>query len=72
MSLGEKHPKRVFVARMIELEVRLSYYDRVKGTIPEALYNTGIMADEAPSSEYAYAATGDIPSLLPPQPRNLS
>lgn len=60
MSLGEKHPKRVFVTRLIELEVRLSYYDRVKGTIPEALYTTGVMADEAPGPEYAYAAAGSF------------
>lgn len=58
MELDDKHPKKVFVARVIELEIRLSYYDRVKGTIPEALYESGIMPDDAPGSNYTYEAEG--------------
>ena len=58
MDLDAKHPKRVFITRVIELEVRLSYYDRVKGTIPEIMLDTGAMADAAPGPEYAYEAAG--------------
>lgn len=54
MDVSEKHPKRVFVKRVIDLEMRLSYYDRIKGTIPEAMLDTGIVANDAPGPEYAY------------------
>lgn len=64
MQEGSKHPKRVFVARLIELEVRLSYHERVKGTIPEGLFNTGVMTELAPGPEYAFAAAGTLPPIL--------
>ncbi|GAA5937525.1 hypothetical protein JCM10213_007267 [Rhodosporidiobolus nylandii] len=54
MDNSEKHPKRVFVKRVIDLETRLSYYDRIKGTIPEAMLDTGVVAADAPGPEYAY------------------
>lgn len=58
MNLGGKHPKRVLVERIIELEVRLSYFDRVKGTIPEVLLVTGVMKDEAPGPVFGYEVVG--------------
>lgn len=58
MELGAKHPKRVFVARTIELEIRLSYYDRVKGTIPEEMLKTGVVADDAPGPANTYEEPG--------------
>ncbi|GAA6014699.1 hypothetical protein JCM10207_006907 [Rhodosporidiobolus poonsookiae] len=54
MEVSPKHPKRVFVKRTLDLEIRLSYFDRVRNTIPEAMLDTGIMASEAPGPEYAY------------------
>ncbi|GAA5895142.1 hypothetical protein JCM6882_008291 [Rhodosporidiobolus microsporus] len=54
MDVSEKHPKRVFVKRVIELEVRLSYFDRIKNTLPEALLDTGVVPDDSPGPEYAY------------------
>ncbi|GAA5880762.1 hypothetical protein JCM16303_004343 [Sporobolomyces ruberrimus] len=54
MEVSDKHPKRVFVKRVIELEVRLSYHDRIKGTIPESMLETAVMADDAPGPEYDY------------------
>ncbi|GAA5927562.1 Sto1p [Sporobolomyces koalae] len=54
MEVSDKHPKRVFVKRVIELEVRLSYYDRIKGTVPEVMLETAIMPDDAPGPEYDY------------------
>lgn len=59
MDVSVKHPKRVFVKRTIELEVRLSYFDRVKGTIPPTMLDTGVMAEEAPSATYAYESEGE-------------
>jgi len=58
MEVSDKHPKRVFVKRVIELEVRLSYYDRIKGTIPETMLETAVMADDAPGPEYDYDSSG--------------
>ncbi|KAL8276473.1 hypothetical protein RQP46_011123 [Phenoliferia psychrophenolica] len=54
MDVDTKHPKRVFVERTIELETRLSYFDRVRGTVPDAMLETGVMPDDAPGPEYAY------------------
>lgn len=58
MDTSAAHPQRVFVARTIELEVRLGYYDRVKGSLPEAMYNTGVMADDAPAPVFAFEDSG--------------
>lgn len=58
MDVDSKHPKRVFVERTIELETRLSYFDRVRGTIPEAMLDTGVMPEEAPGPQYAYESEG--------------
>ncbi|KAK4700512.1 nuclear cap-binding protein subunit 1, partial [Phenoliferia sp. Uapishka_3] len=57
MEVENKHPKRVFVERVIELETRLSYFDRVRGTIPEVMLETGVMAEDAPGPNYAYEST---------------
>ena len=62
MDVSAKHPKRVFVKRTIELEIRLSYYDRVKGTIPEIMLDTGVVPDEAPGAEYSYENIGECSS----------
>ncbi|GAA5870142.1 hypothetical protein JCM8547_006899 [Rhodosporidiobolus lusitaniae] len=56
MDVSEKHPKRVFVKRVIDLEMRLSYFDRIRGTIPEALLDTGVVVSDTPGPEYAYDA----------------
>ncbi|KAK4055782.1 Nuclear cap-binding protein subunit 1 [Microbotryomycetes sp. JL201] len=55
-SLESKHPKRAFVKRVIELEVRLSYFDRVRGTLPEELLDTGVIAEDAPGPNYQFGA----------------
>lgn len=58
MDTSSAHPQRIFVARTIELEVRLGYYDRVKGSLPEAMYKTGVMANDAPAPAYAFDDSG--------------
>lgn len=63
MEVSDKHPKRVFVKRVIELEVRLSYYDRIKGTIPEVMLDTAVIPDDAPGPEYDYDASGTLTTL---------
>lgn len=63
MANSADHPKKVFIKRVIELEVRLSYHDRVKGTIPDALLEAGVMPEDAPGPEYAYEDSGSLFSL---------
>ncbi|KAI9511289.1 MIF4G like-domain-containing protein [Russula earlei] len=56
LALPMQHPKRVFVHRALELEVRLSYYDRVLKTLPEPFQDpsAGAMPDQAPGPTYEY------------------
>lgn len=60
MDVSTKHPKRVFVKRTIELEIRLSYYDRVKNMTPPELLETGVVAEDAPRASYAYESEGEV------------
>lgn len=63
MEVSDKHPKRVFVKRVIELETRLSYHERIKGTIPESMLETAVMSEDAPGPEYDYDSSGAISTL---------
>ncbi|EGU12551.1 hypothetical protein RTG_01084 [Rhodotorula toruloides ATCC 204091] len=54
MDASDKHPKRVFVKRTMDLEIRLSYFDRVKNTIPGSMLDAGVFPDDAPGPDYAY------------------
>ena len=58
-----QHPKRVFVQRALELEIRLSYYDRILKTLPQPFQepSTGTMPDQAPGPTYEY----EDPSMFP-------
>lgn len=64
LALPMQHPKRVFIHRALELEVRLSYYDRVLKTLPPPFQepSAGAMPDQAPGPTYEY----EDPSLFPP------
>ena len=37
LALSEQHPKRTFIRRALEFEIRLSYHDRVLKTLPEPM-----------------------------------
>ena len=56
LALPTHHPKRIFVHRALELEVRLSYYDRVLKTLPQQFQepSAGAMPDQAPGPSYEY------------------
>ncbi|BGP23709.1 Nuclear cap-binding protein subunit 1 [Rhodotorula toruloides] len=54
MDVSDKHPKRVFVKRTMDLEIRLSYFDRVKNTIPGSMLDAGVFPDDAPGPDYIY------------------
>jgi len=47
------HPRRALARRIVELEVRLAYYDRIKGTVPPELEASVLPASE-PAPVYAY------------------
>nr|ASF90199.1 hypothetical protein SPAR04796 [Bartheletia paradoxa] len=47
-TLPLTHPKRAFHKRTLALEVRLSYYDRIKGTVPESMIEF-VMPSQAPA-----------------------
>lgn len=52
--------------RVVELEVRLSYHDRIKGTLPEPMRDpaAGIIGEEAEAPVFDYGNPGK--SLLSP------
>jgi nuclear cap-binding protein subunit 1 len=56
LALPMQHPKRVFIYRALELEIRLSYYDRVLKTLPQPFQepSAGAMPDQAPGPMYEY------------------
>jgi nuclear cap-binding protein subunit 1 len=59
VTLPSDHPKRVFIARVLELEVRVSYYDRVKKTLPDAYLDApGLFPTEAPGPSFAFDEEG--------------
>lgn len=47
--------------RVIELEVRLSYYDRILETLPEPMIaeGAGVISPEAPDPFWAYEKDGE-------------
>ncbi|WAR62696.1 hypothetical protein PtB15_15B283 [Puccinia triticina] len=53
-DLPVPHPKRVFVSRVIELEIRLSYYDRIKETVPSVFLDVELMPSDAPGPVFEY------------------
>src|SRR5487761_1163890 len=63
LALPMQHLKRVFIHRALELEIRLSYYDRILKTLPQQFQepSAGAMPDQAPGPTYEY----EDPSLFP-------
>ncbi|KAI0034391.1 MIF4G like-domain-containing protein [Vararia minispora EC-137] len=61
LNLCAHHPKRVFVRYALELEVRLSYFDRILKTLPPQFQDSaaGAVSDQAPGPEYGF----DDPSV---------
>ncbi len=52
-SLPSSHPKVVFMKRIVELEVRLAYFDRIKQTLPEEIQAVA-MGKEEPAPVFTY------------------
>ena len=56
LELPWYHPKRSFIRRVIDLEIRLAYYDRVLKTLPEAYtaLEAKCVPEDAPGPEFEY------------------
>ena len=56
LLLTTYHPKRNFIRRAIELEIRLAYFDRIQKTLPEPYQSPDAEAlpDQAPGPDYEY------------------
>ncbi|KAG8818678.1 hypothetical protein FRC19_010401 [Serendipita sp. 401] len=61
LQLDPTHPKRTFMRRAIELEIRLSYYDRILKTLPDAMQSpeAQIMPAEIPGHDFEYESSGN-------------
>ncbi|WVN89018.1 uncharacterized protein L203_104234 [Cryptococcus depauperatus CBS 7841] len=56
LELPGSHPRRAFMRRVVELEVRLSYWDRIVETLPEAMAveGTRVISSQPPDPYWAY------------------
>lgn len=56
LSLSPYHPRRKFIRRAVELEIRASYYDRIKETLPGDFHTPESLAvpQEGPGPAYEY------------------
>ncbi|KAJ3533816.1 hypothetical protein NM688_g7231 [Phlebia brevispora] len=56
ITLSPQHPKRVFMRRAVDYEIRLSYYDRIFKTLPEPMQapDSLVLPPEAPGPGYEY------------------
>lgn len=63
LSLPTKHPKKVFIARVLDLETRLSYHERIKSTLPEEYLasDAGVFPQDAPGPAFTYETEGTSP-----------
>jgi hypothetical protein len=60
LVLPASHPKRAFMRRLAELEVRLAYHDRILDTLPEVMAapDAGVLPSEAPEPVWPYEREG--------------
>ncbi|KAK7051321.1 Nuclear cap-binding protein subunit 1 [Paramarasmius palmivorus] len=56
LALCDKHPKRNFIRRALELEIRLSYYDRIVKSIPQEMHppEARCLPAQAPGPNFEY------------------
>lgn len=66
LDLPRLHPKIAFMRRVVELEIRLSYHDRIKGTLPEPMQDPagGILPADAEAPYYPFEDPGPCPLTL--------
>ena len=56
LALSSRHPKRVFIRRAVEREIRLSYFDRIQKALPEPMQaqDAFILPKQAPGPDFEY------------------
>ncbi|KAG8743985.1 hypothetical protein FRC10_011059 [Ceratobasidium sp. 414] len=56
LALPAHHPRRQLMRRVVDFEIRLSYYDRVAKTLPEPMTDpeAGVLPAQAPGPTFAY------------------
>ncbi|KAI0829290.1 cap binding protein 80-PB [Trametes gibbosa] len=56
LVLVSQHPKRTFMRRAVEFEIRLAYHDRIMRILPEPMreVDARVITAEAPGPEYEY------------------
>ncbi|KZT62167.1 hypothetical protein CALCODRAFT_479362 [Calocera cornea HHB12733] len=56
IALSPAHPKRKFMRRAIELEIRLAYYDRIMQTLPPPIRDpeAGVVPEEASAAKFEF------------------
>lgn len=54
------HPRRAFMRRALEFEIRLSYYDRISKTLPEVMQapDAHALPEQAPTPNFEYEDPG--------------
>ena len=65
LELPVFHPKRSFIRRVIELETRLAYHDRIVKTLPEAFLapDANCIAGIAPGPDFEYEDPREHPTV---------
>lgn len=68
LVLTVQHPKRAFMRRAIEFEIRLAYHDRILKTLPESMQdqNAYVISEQAPGPAYEYEDPSGFCSILSP------
>lgn len=60
LALVVQHPRRAFMRRAVEFEMRLSYHDRILKTLPEPMQSPDgfTISDQAPGPDFSYDDPG--------------
>lgn len=56
LELPASHPRRAFMRRVVELEIRLAYHDRILQTLPDPMLppEAGVISEDAPDEVWVY------------------
>ncbi|KAF7776434.1 hypothetical protein Agabi119p4_4827 [Agaricus bisporus var. burnettii] len=56
LSLSPQHPKRAFIRRVVELEIRLAYHERILKTLPPEMEDPEayVISEQAPGAAFEY------------------
>lgn len=56
LELPASHPRRAFMRRVVEQEIRLAYHDRILQTLPEPMFAKGaeVVSEEVPDPTWSF------------------